>query len=82
MKVLIVHAHPEPHSFTSALKDVAVDELRRLGHTIEIYDLYAMHFDPVAKGTDFEPRHDDKYLVYALEQRHAITSGSLSPDSG
>jgi NAD(P)H dehydrogenase (quinone) len=80
MNVLIVHAHPEPKSFTSAMKEVAVDELRKRGHTVEVSDLYAMSFNPVAGGTDFEPRHDDKYLVYALEQRNSYESGSLSPD--
>jgi len=27
MKVLVVHAHPEPRSFVGALRDVAVEEL-------------------------------------------------------
>jgi NAD(P)H dehydrogenase (quinone) len=60
MNVFIVHAHPEPKSFTAAMKDVAVDELRKLGHTVEVSDLYAMSFDPVASGSDFAPRHNDK----------------------
>jgi NAD(P)H dehydrogenase (quinone) len=80
MNVFIVHAHPEPKSFTAAMKDVAVDELRKLGHTVEVSDLYAMSFDPVASGSDFAPRHNDKYLVYALEQRNSYESGSLSAD--
>jgi NAD(P)H dehydrogenase (quinone) len=80
MNVFIVHAHPEPKSFTTAMKDAAADELRKRSHTVEVSDLYAMNFDPVASGSDFEPRHDDKYLVYALEQRNCYESGSLSPD--
>ncbi|HEX3849037.1 MAG TPA: NAD(P)H-dependent oxidoreductase [Steroidobacteraceae bacterium] len=80
MNVLIIHAHPEPRSFTTALKDTAVDELSRRGHTVEISDLYAMNFDPVAKGGDFTSRHDPQYLVYALEQRKALASGGLAPD--
>jgi NAD(P)H dehydrogenase (quinone) len=80
MNVFIVHAHPEPMSFTSAMKDVAVDELCKRGHTVEVSDLYAMNFNPVASGSDFAPRHNDQYLVYALEQRNCYESGSLAPD--
>ena len=32
--VLIVHAHPEPASLTSALKDLAVEKLRADGKLI------------------------------------------------
>ncbi|MCA3790453.1 NAD(P)H-dependent oxidoreductase, partial [Burkholderia sp.] len=42
MKVLIVHAHPEPQSFCTALKTTAVDVLRDAGHEVEVSDLYAM----------------------------------------
>jgi NAD(P)H dehydrogenase (quinone) len=80
MNVLIVHAHPEARSFTTALKDVAVDELTLRGHIVEVSDLYAMHFDPVAKADDFSSRKDEGYLVYALEQRHALNNGGLAPD--
>lgn len=80
MKALIVHAHPEPRSFTAAMKDVAVDELAAQGHSVEVSDLYAMKFDPVAKGSDFPARRNSDYLVYALEQRHAHETGSLAAD--
>jgi NAD(P)H dehydrogenase (quinone) len=80
MNVLIVHAHPEPRSFTTALKDAAVDELTRHGHHVQVSDLYSMHFDPIAKANDFSSRQDEAYLVYALEQRHALSSGGLAPD--
>lgn len=80
MKVLIVHSHPEPKSFTTALKDAAVDELTALGHSVQVSDLYAMNFEPVASAADFSRRKDPGYLVYALEQRHAYESASLPPD--
>lgn len=80
MNVLIVHAHPEPHSFSAAMRDVAVDELSRAGHAVTVSDLYAMGFDPVAKAEDFLQRHEPDYLVYALEQRHAYENGTLAPD--
>jgi NAD(P)H dehydrogenase (quinone) len=82
MNVLIVHAHPEPKSFTTAMKDVAVAELTAGGHRVEVSDLYAMGFDPIAKAGDFAARRNPDYLVYALEQRHAHEAGSLAPDIG
>jgi NAD(P)H dehydrogenase (quinone) len=53
MKVLIVHAHPEAKSFTSAMKSAAVDALTAAGHSIEVTDLYALNFNPVANAADF-----------------------------
>jgi len=46
MNILIVHAHPEPQSFTAALKSTAKQTLEKLGHTVEVSDLYAMQFNP------------------------------------
>jgi NAD(P)H dehydrogenase (quinone) len=80
MNVFIVHAHPEPQSFTTALKDAAVAELSARGHSVEVSDLYAMDFEPVARASDFARRKNPNYLVYALEQRHAYESQSLSSD--
>lgn len=80
MKVFIVHAHPEPKSFTTAMKDAAVEEFIERGDTVEVSDLYAMGFDPIAKAGDFAARRNPDYLVYALEQRHAHETGSLAAD--
>jgi NAD(P)H dehydrogenase (quinone) len=80
MNVLIIHAHPESRSFTTALKDTAVDELIRRGHQVQVSDLYSMQFDPIAKADDFSCRQDEGYLVYALEQRNALNRGGLAPD--
>lgn len=80
MNVLIVHAHPEPGSFTTAMKDLAVRTLREAGHSVVISDLYTMKFNPVASADDFLRRANPDYLVYALEQRNADGSESLAPD--
>lgn len=80
MKILIVHAHPEPKSFTAAMKDTAIEVLRADGHDVRLSDLYAKGFDPVAKAADFPARQNPDYLVYALEQRHAWESGTLPED--
>ena len=80
MNVLIVHAHPEPQSFNTALRDHSVKILAELGHMVEVSDLYAMGFNPVSGPDDFTDRANPDYLVYALEQRHGHETGTLAPD--
>ncbi|CAD5378422.1 NAD(P)H oxidoreductase YRKL / Flavodoxin 2 [Pseudomonas sp. OF001] len=80
MKVLIVHAHNEPRSFNSALKDCAVEQLSAAGHEVQVSDLHAMDWNPVASAADFGSRANPDYLVYALEQRHNYEAGTLAPD--
>lgn len=80
MKVLIVHAHPEDQSFTTAMKDTAVETLQAEGHEVQLSDLYKMNWNPVAGPEDFQDRKNADYLVYALEQRHGYESQTLAPD--
>jgi NAD(P)H dehydrogenase (quinone) len=80
MKVLIVHAHPEAKSFTGALRDQAVATLQAQGHEVQVSDLYAMNWNPVASDADFSNRENPDYLVYALEQRLGVKSQSLATD--
>jgi len=53
MKILIVHAHPEPRSFCAALKDTAVAFFEKNGHEVVVSDLYQMGFNPVGGTQDF-----------------------------
>ncbi|MDM9594081.1 NAD(P)H-dependent oxidoreductase [Pseudomonas guariconensis] len=80
MNVLIVHAHPEPQSFTAALRDQALETFKAQGHQVQVSDLYAMDWNPVASAEDFGKRENPDYLVYALEQRLGVKSGSIAPD--
>ncbi|MEP9320351.1 NAD(P)H-dependent oxidoreductase [Pseudomonas sp. LABIM340] len=80
MNVLIVHAHNEPGSFTTAMKNLAVVILSEQGHEVRVSDLYAQRFNPVASAADFGSRDNDEYLVYALEQRHNLKNGTLAQD--
>ena len=80
MNVLIVHAHPEPQSFTAALRDQAVATLQGQGHQVQVSDLYAMHWNPLASAADFTQRDNPDYLVYALEQRLGVKSQTLAAD--
>ncbi len=47
MQVSIILAHPDPDSFSNAIADAAVRELKRNGHRVHFHDLYAEQFDPV-----------------------------------
>lgn len=80
MNILIVHAHPEPQSFSAAMCRTAADTLRAQGHAVTVSDLYAQGFNPVAGAADFAQRRNPDYLNYALEQRHAQEGGTLAPD--
>ncbi|WP_397448066.1 NAD(P)H-dependent oxidoreductase [Pseudomonas sp. NA-150] len=80
MNVLIIHAHPEPKSFTAALRDQALETLQAQGHTVQVSDLYAMNWNPVAGADDFSSREDPEYLVYALEQRLGVKKQSIAAD--
>lgn len=80
MKVLIVHAHPEPKSFCSALCSLAEKTLTAQGNEVTVSDLYDMKFNPVVSAADFGDRADPDYLVYALEQRHGWETKTLAPD--
>ena len=80
MKVLIVHAHPEPQSFTAALRDQALSTLQSQGHEVQVSDLYAMQWNPVASAADFATRENPDYLVYALEQRLGVKNQSIAAD--
>ncbi|QXI30853.1 NAD(P)H-dependent oxidoreductase [Pseudomonas vanderleydeniana] len=80
MNVLIIHAHPEPQSFTAALREQALRTLQAQGHSVQVSDLYAMNWNPVASAGDFATRDNPDYLVYALEQRLGVKNGSLADD--
>ncbi|WP_394672965.1 NAD(P)H-dependent oxidoreductase [Limnobacter sp.] len=80
MNVLIVHAHPEPQSFCTAMMKRMRDRFEAQGHTVTVSDLYAKQFNPVASASDFPDRGNPDYLVYALEQRHAEKNNTLPVD--
>lgn len=80
MHALVVHAHPEPTSFSAALTNAAREEIARLGHTAEVSDLYAEGFDPVAGRRDFLSVADPQRFHYQTEQALAARTGQFSPD--
>jgi len=72
MNVLIVFAHPEPASFSAALKDEAVAALTQAGHAVTVSDLYAMCWNPALGPDEFaHDRADAAFLDLSREQEHA-----------
>ncbi len=47
MRVLVLHAHPNPDSFNAALYRRVVEGLSARGHEVDACDLYAEDFQPV-----------------------------------
>ena len=45
-RVLLVYCHPNPESFTAALRDRTMAALRAGGHDVRLTDLHADGFDP------------------------------------
>ena len=80
MKVLVVYAHPEPRSFNRAMLDCSIRVLREEGHEVEVSDLYAMGFNPVASAADFQVRRFPEALQYDREQKYAHEHEAFAPD--
>lgn len=80
LKVLIVLAHPERHSFSGAMTDVAVETLRGLGHQVVVSDLYRMGFDPVSDRRNFAGVKNPDFFKQQVEEDHATETAGFAPD--
>jgi NAD(P)H dehydrogenase (quinone) len=80
MQALVVYAHPEPTSFSAALKDEAVRTLAAKGFGVTVSDLYAEGFNPVAGRHDFTTVANDARFHYQAEQQHAALHGGFASD--
>ena len=81
MNVLLVFAHPEPASFSAALKNEAVATLAQSGHAVTVSDLYAMGWNPALGSDEFaHDRADADYLDLSREQEHAHRNDSHAAD--
>jgi NAD(P)H dehydrogenase (quinone) len=80
MNILIVHAHPEPNSFSAALKNKAIEHFQKKGFQIEVSDLYKMNFNPVGGKHDFTALSNPDYFKYQAEQVNAFQNDLFSPE--
>ncbi|MFD5538625.1 NAD(P)H-dependent oxidoreductase [Streptomyces sp. NPDC127079] len=72
---LIVHAHPEPRSFSAAQMATAAQALRDGGYRVDVLDLYADAWAPVLAREEFAPA-DGPFKPQA-EQMRAVKDGTL-----
>ena len=79
MHAHIIHAHPEPGSYNSALMRTAETALAEVSHTVTTSDLYGLGFDPVEKPQHYIRRENPDCFAALAEQRHAWNEGTL-PD--
>jgi len=80
MRVLIVHAHPEPQSFNGAMTAVAAAALENAGHPVVVSDLYRMRFDPVSDRRNFTSVANPARLKLQDEEAHASAHDGFAPD--
>ncbi|MFI1800164.1 NAD(P)H-dependent oxidoreductase [Streptomyces sp. NPDC020379] len=72
---LIVHAHPEPHSFSTAQMTTAAQALRAAGYRVDVLDLYSDAWAPVLTREEFAPV--EGHFKPQAEQRRAVKDGTL-----
>lgn len=75
---LIVHAHPEPSSFSTAQAHRARQTLEADGWAVEFVELYARGFDPVLDRGEFAPV--DGPFKPQREQWAAVREGTLAEE--
>lgn len=53
MKVVVINTHPNPDSFTYALRETVVSSLQDRGDDIQVRDLYTLQFNPLLTTEEF-----------------------------
>ena len=66
MRALFVLTHPREQSFTRAACDAAVNGLKRAGHEVTVFDLYAMGFQPAMTNAEIVAYHSDEPVLDPL----------------
>lgn len=80
MRVLIVHAHPEPTSFNGAMTREATAALLQAGNEVVVSDLYAMGFDPVSDRRNFTTVTDPIRFSQQTEEAYASGHDGFAPE--
>ncbi len=74
MRCLVIHAHPDPDSFNTAVRERAVAALSSAGHEVEVIDLYRLGYDPclgAQEHVDYDSiglDHPDPMVAGHIEQ--------------
>lgn len=75
MHILTIYANPNRKSFCHAVLEQFSKGLADAGHTNEIVDLYAIHFDPVLKSRDYPNWVDENTPADMLRNMIVENSG-------
>lgn len=76
MRALVVHAHPSPQSFASALARETVEALKAGRHDVALCDLYAENFDPVLSFESYRRYLDAPANARGVESYAAALRGA------
>ncbi|HJZ97280.1 MAG TPA: NAD(P)H-dependent oxidoreductase [Candidatus Solibacter sp.] len=80
MNVVVVHAHPEARSFSSALARTASETLSAAGHAVIVSDLYAVGFNPVSGRQNFVTVRNSEYYKQQQEELYASENNGFAPE--
>jgi NAD(P)H dehydrogenase (quinone) len=80
MKVLVVFAHPEPHSLNGALRDVAIQALEAQGHEVRQSDLYAQSWKSQVDRDDFPSLDSTERLGPVAASKQSFETNTLTGD--
>lgn len=78
LTALIVHAHPEPASFSTAQAEAALLALKAQGYEVTLIDLYSRGWNPVLDQSEFAPFEGP--FRPQREQWKAAKDGTLSTE--
>jgi putative NADPH-quinone reductase len=71
VRVLLVHCHPVPESFSHALRVAVQAGLSRAGHAVDLLDLYAEEFRPALSEAERRRYHDVPANLAGIEDHVA-----------
>jgi NAD(P)H dehydrogenase (quinone) len=83
VKAYVVYCHPNPESFTAAVRERAVSALEAGGHQVRVTDLYADGFEPAMslqeRQSHQEPTHQPELAEYIESLRWCDTLVFIYP---
>ncbi|PWF24700.1 NAD(P)H dehydrogenase [Corticimicrobacter populi] len=80
MNVLLVHAHPEPHSLNGSLAHFTVQHLQHSGHGVQVSDLYAMQWKATLDTGDDLAFRAGEHFDPSANSKRAYDTGMQSAD--
>ena len=69
MRALVIYCHPNPKSFTAAVRDTVVAGLERGGAEVRLVDLYGERFEASLSATELTD-YEDEAVNFAPVQAH------------